>query len=117
MQPRIDLYDFGYIVIDGEEYDRDLVVAPSRGVVQNWWRVEGHRVSLEDVRDYILEDADIVIFGTGYSGMVRVDDNVIELFRSRGLNVIVMDSRRAVNRYNEEISKGRRVLLFIHLTC
>ena len=117
MQPRIELYDFGYIVIDGEEYDRDLIIVPSRGVVENWWRVEGHRVSIEDVRDYLLEDADIVIFGTGYSGMVSVDRDVVELFRSRGLDVLVMDSRSAVDRYNEEVSKGKKVLLFIHLTC
>ncbi|MEO3993505.1 MAG: Mth938-like domain-containing protein [Desulfurococcaceae archaeon TW002] len=115
-QPLIEHYDFGEIVVGGREYNRDIVIHPE-GVLSDWWRVEGHRLQLVDVRDFLGIKVDVVIIGTGYDGFMRVDDDVIETFKKSGAEVYVLKSRRAVSKYNEEVSKGRRVLLFIHLTC
>lgn len=115
-QPRIEFYDFGIIVIDGKEYRSDVIITP-RGVVSDWWRIEGHRLQLPDVRDYLLEDVDIVVIGTGYDGLMRVDEDVVNAFRRRGVEVFIGRSREAVNRYEEEVARGRRVLAFFHLTC
>ncbi|MEM2021230.1 MAG: Mth938-like domain-containing protein [Zestosphaera sp.] len=115
-QPLIDHYEFGGIIINGIEYDHDLVVTPE-GLLKDWWRIEGHRLQLADVRDFLNVRADLVVIGTGYDGMMRVDDEVIESFKRSGLEVYVARSRQAVKRYNDEVSMGRRVLLLIHLTC
>lgn len=115
-QPLVDRYEFGEILINGAEYNQDVVVTPE-GIFSEWWRVEGHRLQLADVRDYLNVRADLVIIGTGYDGMMRVDDEVVEEFRKLGREVYVARSRQAVRKYNEEVSKGRRVVLFIHLTC
>ncbi|MEM0014637.1 MAG: Mth938-like domain-containing protein [Zestosphaera sp.] len=115
-QPLLDHYEFGLIIINGVEYDHDVVVTPE-AVFSDWWRVEGHRLQLADVRDYLNIRVDLVIIGTGYDGMMRVDEEVIEEFRKLGREVYVAKSRQAVRKYNEEVSKGRKVLLFIHLTC
>jgi len=116
VQPTIDHYDFGVIVVGGREYRSDIVITPTR-VVDNWWRVEGHRLQIADVRDFIAEDYDVVVIGTGYNGYMRVDREVIEEFRRRGKNVFVENSRRAVEVYNELVKSGLKVLAFFHLTC
>ncbi|ADM27848.1 protein of unknown function DUF498 [Ignisphaera aggregans DSM 17230] len=116
-QPKIDYYDFGVIVIDNKEYNRDIIISPSLGIIENWWREEGHRLKLIDIRDYLLEKADLVVIGTGYDGMMYVDNEVIQWFNSRGIEVKIARSREAVEIYNKAVEEGKKVLLFIHLTC
>lgn len=115
-QPLIEHYDFGLMVIGGREYRSDVVITPSR-VISDWWRLEGHRLQLPDVRDYMAEDYDSVVIGTGYYGYMRVDPEVIDEFRRRGKEVYIERSGKAVEMYNELVRRGRKVLAFFHLTC
>ncbi len=115
-QPVVDHYDFGEIIINGKTYRHDVVVTPD-GRVVDWWRIEGHRLQLPDVRDFIACDYDAVVVGTGYDGLMRVDEEVVKEFRRRGAEVFIGKSRSAVRKYNELVGKGKKVLLLIHLTC
>jgi len=116
MQLLIEHYDFGTIVIGGREYRSDVIITP-RGVYSDWWRLEGHRLQLADVRDYLCEKVDAVVIGTGYSGFMRVDREVIEEFKRRGIEVYVTNTRRAVEIYNDLVKQGKKVMAFLHLTC
>ncbi len=115
-QPLISNYDFGRLELGDEVLTEDLVITPE-SVVKGWWRLEGHRLQLPDVRDFLAEEVDAVVVGTGYHGMMRVDDEVIKAFERKGREVFILKSREAVRKYNELVSEGRKVLLFIHLTC
>lgn len=116
IQQLIEGYDFGSIIIGGRTYSSDVIVLPDK-VIDNWWRLEGHRLQIPDVRDHLLEDVDSVVIGTGYYGMMRVDDEVLDAFREGGREVYVLRSREAVRKYNELVKSGRKVMLLIHLTC
>ena len=116
MQPRIDEYRFGYIVVDGKSYTHDIIITPDR-VIPNWWRIKGHRLQLEDVKQYLDIEVDAVVIGTGYNGLMQVDKEVIEEFKKRGRKIYILTSREAVKKYNELTSKGQKTMLFIHLTC
>ncbi len=118
-QPSVKRYDFGVIVINGDEYRRDVIITPNR-VIGNWWRREGHYMVLEDILEYIDPDTidyDVVVIGTGYYGAMKVDEKVIQYFKEKGREVIVKPSPEAVETYNGLIEKGRKVLAFFHLTC
>jgi len=115
-QPLVDEYDFGEIVIGGQRYTRDVIVAPGY-IKPNWWRKEGHRLQLDDVWDVLDLDVDVVVIGTGYYGRMEVDEDVVKEFEKRGRRIVVAESREAVNIYNEEVKRGRKVMLLIHLTC
>jgi hypothetical protein len=82
-----------------------------------WWRKEGHRVQLEDVASILDLDFEVIIFGTGANGRVRVDDEVVRAFKERGKEVIVAMTGEAVKVYNELLKKNRKVILAAHLTC
>ncbi len=117
MQPLIDYYDFGVIIVGGKEYRHDIVITPTR-VVDDWWRLEGHRLQIPDVRDFLCEKVDAVVIGTGYSGLMRVDQEVIDEFRRRGVTEIYVDvTRRAVEIYNRLVREGKKVLAMFHLAC
>jgi len=115
-QPLIDDYDFGVMIIQGKVYRRDLIITP-RNVEGDWWRIEGHRLQIADVRDYVLEDVDAVVIGTGYDGLMQVDDEVIRTFRERGREVYIARTMDAVQIYNDLVGRGKKVLGFFHLTC
>lgn len=112
----VEHYDFGTIVIGGKRYFRDLIVTPTR-VIENWWRREGHRVCLEDIRDLLSEDIEYLVIGTGYSGLVEVDEEVVKEFNKRGVKVVIKPSREAIEEYNRLVRDGKKVALAIHLTC
>ena len=44
----VEHYSFGRITIDGKTYTSDVIVI--KGEVRSWWRKEGHRVALDDIR-------------------------------------------------------------------
>jgi hypothetical protein len=49
---RIEHYEFGQIVVDGQEERRDLIILPDR-VVRDWWRQDGHVLILEDLDEVV----------------------------------------------------------------
>ncbi len=113
---RVDGYSFGKIVIDGKEYNHDVIVYWD-GKVEKWWRKEGHRVCLEDVKSLIDRKVKTAIFGTGKYGVMKVGDDVKEKFEEMGIECVERISDEAVKLFNELVSKKDKVALAIHLTC
>lgn len=111
----IDSYSFGRIVIDGKEYTSDVIISPGGGIIP-WWRREGHRVCYEDLGVILGEDPQVLIFGSGYSGAMRVPAELKERLESLGIEVIVEHTKAACETYNNR-SSGRRVWAALHLTC
>jgi hypothetical protein len=113
----IEHYDFGEITINGKRYFHDLIVFHTGKIKDNWWRVEGHRLSMEDIKDILKDKPEILVIGSGYDGLMRVDNNVIKTLKDAGIDVIVKKSVEACKVYNELKTKSKKVALAIHLTC
>ncbi|WP_202318820.1 Mth938-like domain-containing protein [Archaeoglobus neptunius] len=112
----VEAYSFGRIRIGGKDYTNDVIVG-ANFIKPDWWRKEGHRVVLEDIEDIIKAEPEIVIFGTGANGRVKVDRHVVEALRDLGAEVVISESGKAVELYNKLLRSGKRVLLAVHLTC
>jgi hypothetical protein len=112
--PTIEQYGFGYIVIDGEEQTRDVIVLPER-VLTNWWRADGHRLVLDDLDEVIEELPGRLVVGTGAEGRMCPDPEALEQLRQRGVEVEVLPTDQAVRRYGE--LDPRRTAAALHLTC
>ncbi|MBO8182267.1 MAG: hypothetical protein H0Z28_05670 [Archaeoglobus sp.] len=110
-------YEFGRIIVDGRKFTSDIILATDNILNSSWWRKEGHRVSKEDIKEILDYSPEIVIFGTGYYGVVKVEKDVEDLFKSKGARVEKLKSSEAVKRFNELSKEGKRVVLAIHLTC
>ena len=113
----IESYDFGEIMINGRRYFNDLIVFPDR-VLTGWWRKEGHKLCVDDLKEVIRERPEVLIVGTGYAGLMKVPDEVKERLKSLGIKVIVEPTREACRTYNAMMkSEGKRVIAALHLTC
>ena len=114
---RIEGYEFGRIVVDGKKFTSDVIVGSDNVINSSWWRKEGHRVHKEDVQEILAYNPEIVVFGTGYYGIVKVEKEVEDLLGKKGIKVEKMKSEEAVKRFNELLKQGKRAVLAIHLTC
>jgi hypothetical protein len=112
--PKIDDYRFGHIIIDGHEHARDVIVLPDR-VVDNWWRVDGHSLVIEDLADVLDDLPERLVIGTGAQGRMRPDPRALDELRGRGIEVEVLPTDGAVARYNE--SNPAAIAAALHLTC
>jgi hypothetical protein len=110
----IDHYSFGRIVVDGVDYDKDLIILPAR-VRAEWWRKDGHGLALEDFDDVIDELPENLVVGTGAHGQMKPDPETLAELAARGIKVDAMTTGDAVARYLE--LDPRTTAAALHLTC
>ncbi|HDD56664.1 MAG TPA: hypothetical protein ENG18_01425 [Nitrososphaeria archaeon] len=113
---KVEFYEFGKIRIDGKVYHEDLIILPDK-MLESWRRARGHELRLDDLKEVLEANIDCLIIGTGYYGMMKVLDEVLEYFREKGVKVIIKPTKEACETYNELVDAGRRAALALHLTC
>jgi hypothetical protein len=112
--PEIDGYGFGRVTIDGREETRDVIVLPER-VVRGWWRENGHGLVLADLDEVLDELPECLLVGTGAYGRMRPDPGTLEALRARGVDVEVLPTPEAIQRYAQ--LDPRKTAAALHLTC
>jgi len=113
---QIDSYQFGKIVIDGADYSKDCLIFD--GVVQaNWWRKQGHLLSVEDLQPVIAAKPSLLIVGCGASGLMKISDEVREVLLEEDIQLEAVDTARAVERFNELSQTNVKIAAALHLTC
>jgi hypothetical protein len=113
----IDSYSFGRIRIDGVDYGKDLIVLGGE-VHSPWWReAGGHVFAPNDLQTVIMAAPEVVCLGTGYYGLVQVDESTLAAFRDSGTEVVVDRTGPVVERFNRLVEVGRDAAAALHLTC
>ena len=112
----IEKYTFGSIVVDGVEYFKDLIIFPEK-IKSNWWRIEGHRLRVEDLKDVFAYNPDILVIGKGAYGFMKVSNDVKKALSERGALLKEGKTAEACDMYNELIKKGKNTVAALHLTA
>jgi hypothetical protein len=115
MGTMIEKYEFGLMVIDGKKYTSDVIIFKDH-VQSNWWRKDGHRVCVDDLKTILAADPEVIIIGTGYSGCVDVPNDVKRYINDKSINLIIEDTKSAWRTFNN-ISKTKNAVGAFHLTC
>lgn len=111
----IDSYDFGRIVINGRRYTTDLIVFPDR-VKDGWWRKEGHNLHIEDLDEAVQDTPEVLIVGTGHSGLMKIPAETREYVESKEIELIAQRTAEACKTFNRLV-KSKKVVAALHLTC
>jgi hypothetical protein len=111
----IDSYSFGEMIIDGKRFGSDLIIYPEK-VDASWWRREGHRLQVEDLTGALAARPEVLIIGTGYSGLMKVPDEVRNEVLKKNIELHIEKSSRAAELFNSLKTKRRTIAAF-HLTC
>ncbi|MEA3506409.1 MAG: Mth938-like domain-containing protein [Elusimicrobiota bacterium] len=113
---KIESYSFGKITINGKSYTDDIVVFPER-VSPQWWRGEGHSLSMEDLSEVLDFHPDQLVVGTGNSGSMNVPRSTIDRLEEEGFKVTCRPTGEAIKIFNRKNSEGENVVGAFHLTC
>jgi len=120
MKPNIDDTEFGYITIDGDKIEHDIVIRLSGEVVKRKKSLSkaiygtSHTVSLDEAK-YIYESgAEQVIIGAGQEGMLSLSNEATDFFEKKDCIVDLRPTPAAVKRWNK--AKGKVIAMF-HVTC
>lgn len=118
MKALITSYEFGAMVVDGKRYTSDLIIFPER-VFSGWWRREGHEICVEDLKEILSQTPppEVLVVGTGYSGLVKILPEVEKVLKEHGIKLIAQPTREACKTFNELLKTGKRVVGAFHLTC
>jgi hypothetical protein len=103
------------MVVDGERYTKDLILLPDR-VIPNWWREQGHRLSVKDLEEVFAAQSEVLVVGTGAHGVMKVPPETRQATREAGVELRIADTDRAWRLYNE-LREKRRTAGAFHLTC
>lgn len=119
----IEEYRFGFIKINGKNYRHDVKVFPY-GEVIAWQRKESHIINIEDIKEDLDREPELIVIGTGAYGVAKVADDAEEEIKKRGIELIVDNTEEAVRTFNiilkeskEEEGREKKVIGFFHLTC
>ena len=114
----INSIKFGSITVDGRIYDREdnYIVFWDDGII-GLHTAERHVFGRPELEMILKKDPEMVIVGTGTSGLLRVSEEVRSLCRQKGVELVEMVSRTAIERFNEAFNQGKKVAAFIHVTC
>ncbi|HIE11137.1 MAG TPA: hypothetical protein EYP62_05935 [Kiritimatiellae bacterium] len=112
----VEAYDFGHITIHRRTYTSDVLVFPDGQVQSNWWRLEGHRLGLEDLADLLSRRPETIVVGTGSAGCMQLDPELPRRLAEMNVKIIAEPTAVAVATFNREFRTGRTGAAF-HLTC
>ena len=111
----IDSYRFGRIVFNGREYSSDIIILP-RGISRKWRRKKSHELCLEDISEVIAENPEVLVVGTGASGLIKVLPEVEQTVQAQGIKLITETTDKAYQIYNQ-LCRSQKVVAALHLTC
>ena len=120
MKPKIDGTEFGSINIEGETFERDVLVRLGDEVKKRKKALSkavygtSHVISLDEARHVYQKGADKLIVGTGQSGLVTLSEDAAAYFRRKGCGVELLPTPEAIEAWNK--AKGAVIGLF-HITC
>lgn len=114
---KITHYEFGKIKVDDKMYTSDIKIY-NNNLVSNWWREEGHKLSLEDIKDILETNPEVIIVGSGAYSVLEVSEEVKKYCKEKNIQLIVENTYDAVKKFNSMYSVSPRTTAgCFHLTC
>jgi len=111
-------YSFGKMVIDGKDYNNDISIS-LEGKVKGWsFDYDSHLIEARDFKKLISGKVKTLIIGIGYHSAASLSSEAIayiEQIKSKGIEVKVLSTSKAVKLFNASAKKG--MIAYFHLNC
>ena len=116
---------FARIIINGKEYNHDVVIYPDgrverrkKHLSKKYADLYNHTpLSREELEETLKGvEPEVLVIGTGLRGRMVVMEGAKELARERGIELVIDVTPKAIEKFNE-IFKKRKTLGIFHITC
>ena len=115
---RFEAFSFGYVRVDGVDYDCDLVL--DRGAIRKRKKKPSHPFRAEfghtplSIEENIPWKCRRLVIGTGAHGALPVMKEVRREARRRGIHLLELPTPQAIQLLNKDVRETNAVL---HVTC
>ena len=120
MKPHIDRTVFGSVTVDGQIFERDIIIRLSGKVKKRKKKLSSavygtsHIISLEEAQYVYEQGAERLLVGAGQFGLVELSAEAAAYFDEQGCRVDLLPMKEAIEAWNE--AQGAVLGLF-HVTC
>lgn len=114
VMPKIDNAFFGSILVDGRKYENDIYVHWDGEIHE---RQKTHNFTKKEFEDLALKDPEVIVIGTGMSGMLVIDPAAATAASVHGIQLLPVKTPEAVQRFNALAKMKKRVIAVLHATC
>ncbi len=120
MKEKIQETGFGYLVVGKRRIMHDVVIRLDGSVEKRKKELSkavfgtSHIISLEEAKHVFQDGAELLIVGSGQSGLARLSPEAAAYFQNKKCIVEILPTPRAIERWNE--AKGA-VIALLHVTC
>ena len=94
------------------------------GEVLRWVRESSHIIDAKDIERALEKEPEIIVIGTGESGVAQVTDGAKQAAKEAGVKILIDITEEAVKTFNviceeslEEEGEQAEVIGLFHLTC
>ena len=117
--PQINSAKWGEIAI-GKNIYKDVKCFP--GGNREWnWKETGTRhipgIQISDIKELISHGSEIIILTQGYNKKLEVKPETIDFCKNEKVEYYILDTEKAVIRYNDFVKNGKLVGGVFHSTC
>ena len=118
--PRIISSGWGEMVVETIGRAKDVKLWPGGGRPWDWAEYgTGHSRGIQqgDVEELINKGCRVVILTTGRMKRLKVPRNIVDVLKGQSIEVVVADTKKAIQLYNDYAEKGMAVGGLFHSTC
>lgn len=110
----IEEFSFGMFRIAGKTYYDDIKIINNK--VKSWQNRRGLEITLDNIKELVDSQPEILIIGSGASGLLKVPDEVKMNIMSHRIKLIVQKTTEAVATFNNAVKEGRKVAAIMKAT-
>lgn len=117
---KVNSFSFGSIVIDGKQYEYDVLVMPDGTVREreaDKRKYGDHNIKKGEIEELVKAKPETIIVGTGTDGLATVSSDAQSYARTEKLGLAVLPSSEAIEKLNQLLDEGKRAAALIHITC
>ena len=117
--PEISHLSWGRLELAGGDQFKDAKLYPGGAREWNWNETGTHHtpgIQPADVEELLNNGAGVVVLSKGINERLQVMPETLQMLEDRGVNVHVLQTEKAVERYNE-LRETQPVGALIHSTC
>lgn len=119
--PLIAHCKWGRVTVAGVDKPyRDVKLFPGGSRTWNWKETDTHHdpgIQIADVQELLEHGADVVVLSKGYDEVLKTMPETVEWLTQQGIEVHVLQTGAAVEKYNALVDEARQVGALIHSTC
>lgn len=111
----INEHKFGFFRINNKPYYGDIKILDKK--VKTWDNREHHDLNLNQIKDLLEINPNVIIIGTGNSGLLKMSTEAQAAVLSKRIELFAGKNTDAIQKYNEAISKNKKIAALFHATC